>query len=132
MSDKNKTKIIFGNGKASPEEINEVFPKLSTNDEIKREIKYVFFSDKIREESKPGFILEWGIVNCGFGTTTFVSRGNGFSIDEEAMSKESIIEIIDFLDDNFWKETQVIEFIRKYSKSEGRKGLLDILDHHYK
>lgn len=132
MSDKKKTKIIFGNGQASPEEINEVFPRVSTKDERKREIKYVYFSDKIREESKPGFILEWGIINCGFGTTTFVSSRNGFYIDEEAMAKESIIEIIDFLDDDFWKETQVIEFIKKYSKFEGRKGLLDILDHHYK
>jgi hypothetical protein len=126
-----KTIINFGAGSASNEEINEVFPRVSNKDTRERKIKYVYYNN-ILPKFQPGFMLEWGIINCGFGTTTFASNENGFYIDEECMSKESIIEIINFMEESFWKNIQVINFIEKYSKKKGKEGLLEILDSHYK
>jgi len=128
---KKKPPIVFGNGDASNEEIKEVFPRISTKDERKREVKYVYCQE-VLPIYQPGFVLEWGITNCGFGTTAFTTIENiTFDIDDECMAKESIMEIITKMDNAFLDKDQVRLFIEKHSTKSGRDGLFDILDKWY-
>lgn len=133
MSEKNKKlKIEFGAGNATSEEIQEVFPRLK--DDRERKLKYLYLVDKIREESKPGFILEWGITNFGFGTTTFVTHNKKLYIDEEAMSYESIESILDKMTEDQLKDSSVNDFINFHNNDKelsNLERLKIILKSHY-
>lgn len=51
------------------------------------------------EGNDGGFIIRWGIANCGFGEFAFYKKGDKVFCDTECMSKETVKKVMmKFLD----------------------------------
>lgn len=70
------------------------------------------FEHSGRPPEGPGFLVEWGITNCGFGQLTFFTRDGKLMVDDEHMSKESVMKILEAM----YETAQMNSYPERYQK----------------